>query len=118
MQHPYLAIDYMDQDDGAECDADMKDDDGNDIPFCEKTFKFEVKKGKEELVKYVTMTVTDRDEEVGQVRLKMQTLINGGKPINFQGMSKKMFIEELESQKENWYPIMSDLQITPGSLLV
>lgn len=77
--HPTLDIKYKDKSfDKIECDGDMKDDEGKYVPFCNQTFKYRVQQGTEDLTQYVTFNLTDRDREVGQLRLKMQTLINNG----------------------------------------
>lgn len=96
----------------------MKNEDGDTIPFCKEKFNFKVSKGQEDLKEYLTFTVNDRDEEVGQLRLKMQTLINGGKQFKNQGLSKKKFMDELEEERTNWFPMFSDLNQSPGSLQV
>lgn len=79
---PKLLINWKEKDAEYNCDGDMKDDAGSAIPFCGDTFRFNVLDGRD-LAKYVTFTVNDRDLEVGKLRLKMQTLINGGDPTLF-----------------------------------
>ena len=106
---PTLNIDYKGKTfDNIECDGDMKDDNGVKIPFCKETFKYRVQDGSSDLAEYVKFTINDRDTEVGQLRLKMQTLINGGNQQKLKGVrQKKKFVEELERSKVVWYPIFS-----------
>ena len=115
---PKLDVKYLDQTDEADCDGDMRDENGKSIPFCEKTFNLEVLNGKEDLAKYVHMTVSDRDDDVGKLKLKMQTLIYGGKPHSLEGLTKHKLIAQLEKEHYNWYPLFTSDDQSPGSILI
>lgn len=100
----------------------MKDDEtGFKIPFCPDTFTLKVEEGTEDLLQYITMTVTDKEREnpeLGQLRLKMQTMINGGKPLKTSNVKPKEFVKQIEKNKAEWYPLFSDLNESPGQLLI
>ena len=116
--NPKLSVDFNGQNQEADCDGDMKDDKGKEIPFCPQTFNLDVLEGKEDLNKYVHMTVVDRDDEVGKLKLKMQTLVNGGKLNNLEGLSKLKLILALEKEHINWYPLFTDENTSPGSIQI
>lgn len=116
--NPKLTVDYKDKNQKADCDGDMKDDDGNSIPFCAETFNLDVLEGKEDLAKYIHMSVTDRDEDVGKLKLKMQTLVNGGNTKSLEGLTKLKLIKQLEKEHINWYPLFTENNQSPGSLQI
>ena len=64
------------------------------------------------------MTVTDRGENVGKIKLKMQSLINGGNPQSLEGLNQLRLIARLEKENINWYPLFNDDNQCPGSLLI
>ena len=64
------------------------------------------------------MTIEDRDEQVGKLKLKMQTLVYGGNPHSLEGLSKLKLIKALEKEHINWYPLFTDENQSPGSIQI
>lgn len=114
---PTFKVEYYDQMEKAECDGDMRDDNGKKIPFCDHEFNLDVANGKEDLKEKIYMTLDDRDGSVGCLGLKMQTLIKGGNPKSLEGLFKHKLIAQLEKEHTQWYP-MFDGDTCPGSLQI
>lgn len=122
---PKLKVQHLDKEFDAECDADMRDDKTQKpINFCDEKFTLKLSGELEEkgINEYVTMTVIDKDEEeIGQLRLKVATLLGGGKNIQSHlksHMPVEQQVKVLEEYRVNWYPLFSDLQKSPGQLQI
>lgn len=52
---------------------------GPEVPFCKHAIDLEINEGEKDLAEAVTVSIIDRGKEVGQLRLKLSTLLAGGK---------------------------------------
>ena len=74
-------------------------------------------------MQYVSLKLTDRDDdEVGEVRLKMSTLMGSGKALNTilpSNLSSKQQLLVLKESRSNWYPMFNTAtNESPGQLQI
>lgn len=118
----------------------LDDKTGKEIPFCKETYGLPITKGQEDLSEYVTLTITDKADkdkkkdqgfldkfdkekvpEIGQLRLKLSTLMGGGHPLAAiipEHVPLKEQMQILKATRTEWYPLFSDLNQSPGQLLI
>lgn len=84
---------------------------GKPIPFCKQTFSIPIERGQEDLTQYVSLTVTDRNADVGKIRLKLSTLMGKGKALTTtlpENASFQAQMKLLKGSHSEWYPMFEE----------
>lgn len=89
-------------------------------PFCEEHFEVPIRG---DLSEFLTIKLQDRNNEVGELRLKMSEILQGGetetKQLNgvFKFQEQQDLATQLNKSQTKWYPLFSN-NVKQGELMV
>ena len=95
----------------------LDNEDTEQLPCWKEAFEFDVK-GFQQLSEYLVVQVYDSETFIGELRVKAQTCIQGGKRTNIRELSPaELKVTFLNKTKSEWYPLFNENKPT-GQLLI